>query len=112
MSQDRAERVLKRYLSALAVHANIDVLIDKHVEYISLKQNPGELVEIMPWVGSHSGLAEFKRMCEWMKESCNYLSFDTDIVFGNEKNAAAIGRFSYCAKSTERPVSAPPTRWS
>ncbi|MFC6299410.1 nuclear transport factor 2 family protein [Pseudomonas sp. CCM 7893] len=107
INSSEAEVILKDYLAALASHSDIEAFIDENVEYVSLNAVPGELKEIMPWAGAHFGFQAFNTVYDWMKDICNYVSFEVDTMFGSGELAAAFGTFSYSAKTIGRVVSTP-----
>jgi ketosteroid isomerase-like protein len=105
-------RLVRDFMQHYTDLASFDRYLAPDIEYISLNWENPELRRIMPWAGSHKGIAAFRECAEKIAASWDILSFDFERVMAEGDDVAAFGRFAYETKILKQRTHSPFAIWA
>jgi ketosteroid isomerase-like protein len=105
-------RLVRDFMQHFTDLASFDRYLAPDVEYISLNWENPELRRIMPWAGSHKGIAAFRECAQQIADSWDILRFDFERVMGEGDDVAAFGRFVYETKMLKQQTHSPFAIWA
>ena len=104
-------RLLRDFMEHYSDLALYDRYLATDIEYISLNWDHPELRQILPWAGTHKGIAAFRECAEKIAASWDILIFDFERVMAEGDDVAAFGRFTYETKTVNQRTHSPFAIW-
>ena len=101
--------LLEKFMAHTGDAAMIDALVAPDATYVSLNFRDQDLTRVMPWCGTreHAGPKGINWVFATVARFWRIDKFEPLQVFGDDRYAAAFGRFTYTSVVLEKTVTTP-----